>query len=103
VEDSNKIYRSPKSELSESYKAFTPKIFKSWIMFFLVASVGGGVFGAVVGGILGGILGASGSSVETIQLVSTVVGLMLSIPISYFAFSWSVNKYIVSQYQNREG
>lgn len=68
---------------------------KSWLLFFLVATIGGGILGMVFGAILGGILGAAGVSVGIIGIVSFIAGMVIGIPISFFTFKWSVSKYIV--------
>ena len=69
---------------------------KSWLLFFLVATIGGGILGMVFGAVLGGILGAAGVSVGTIGIVSLIAGTVIGIPISFFTFRWSVGKYIVA-------
>ena len=69
---------------------------KSWLLFFLVATVGGGIVGMVVGAVVGGVLGAVGVPIGTISIVCTVAGLIVGIPISFFTFKWSVSKYIVA-------
>jgi uncharacterized membrane protein len=74
--------------------------FKSWLIFFLVASVGGGILGMVFGGLLGGVLGAAGVPIKTITVVGGIVGLIISVPISFFTFKWSVRKYIVAAHLN---
>ncbi|WP_152979541.1 hypothetical protein [Stenotrophomonas daejeonensis] len=69
---------------------------KSWLLFFLIASVGGGILGALAGAIIGGILGAIGVPLVKIGVVTGIFGFAVGIPISFLAFKWSVGKYIVT-------
>jgi hypothetical protein len=68
---------------------------KSWLVFFLIASIGGGLVGMAVGAVIGGVMGAAGLSLEQIAIVTGATGLIIGIPISFFTFKWSVGKYIV--------
>ncbi|HET6604320.1 MAG TPA: hypothetical protein VFG21_08925 [Xanthomonadaceae bacterium] len=69
---------------------------KSWFLFFVIATIGGIVVGAIVGGALGFALGAAGVALTTIPIVTAAVGFVLSLPISYYSFKWSVGRYIVA-------
>lgn len=73
----------------------TPKYFKAWIFFFLIATVGGGLIGGVVGGILGMVLGFAQVELGTIKLVGGVAGFIIGVPVSYFTFRWVVSEFIV--------
>lgn len=73
----------------------TPKYFKAWIIFFLIATVGGFFLGAIIGGVLGGVMAVAGQSVATIKFVAGILGFVLGIPISYFTFRWTVSEFIV--------
>jgi ABC-type nitrate/sulfonate/bicarbonate transport system permease component len=73
------------------------KYFKAWILFFLVATVGGFIIGALVGGVIGFIMGAMRYPLETITILCKEIGLCIAVPISYLCFKWSVGKYIVPQ------
>jgi hypothetical protein len=76
----------------------TPSIpyLKSWLMFFLIATVGGGVVGAIFGMVLGAILGAAGVSPTSIAPICGVAGFVLGIPISFLSFQWSVRRFVVA-------
>ena len=69
---------------------------KSWFLFFLIATVGGGLLGVIVGAILGGLLGAAGVPLTSIKLICGIVGFVIALPISFFTFQWSVRKFIVN-------
>ena len=73
----------------------TPNYVKAWLLFFLIATVGGGVAGAIVGGICGAVLGIVGLGIGMIKIVGAVMGFVVGVPISFFTFRWSVNEYIV--------
>jgi hypothetical protein len=73
----------------------TPAYLKSWFLFFLVATIGGGIAGGILGGIIGFVLGASQVPMDRIQLITGTVGFVAAIPISFFTFRWSVKTWIV--------
>jgi hypothetical protein len=67
----------------------------AWAIFWLSALIGGFVVGAIGGGLLGAILGAVGTPIQTIKLVCGAFGFLLSIPLSYALFRFTVAKFIV--------
>jgi len=71
--------------------------FLAWLVFFLIATIGGGIAGLIVGGVIGFILGAAGVSLMTIQAICTVLGFIIGIPISYLAFRVVVKKMVVDK------
>lgn len=76
---------------------------KSWLLFFVVASIGGAVAGGLFGLMAGGVMGAAGVSLPRITLVSRIVGFCISVPISFFTFRWSVRTYIIDPMLQRAG
>lgn len=70
--------------------------FKSWIIFFLIATVGGSMLGFICGGIIGAVLGAGGASMQAIKLAAGGFAFLLALPISFFTFHWSVKAFIVT-------
>lgn len=96
MSDSHNPYGTPSSQLElESHKIHAP-FFKSWAIFFVIATTGGAAAGFVAGALLGGLMGASGASMQSIKIAAGILGFALTLPISYFTFKWSVNKYIVN-------
>jgi len=77
--------------------SFKPNYLKSWFLFFLVASIGGGLVGGLFGIITGGVMGAAGVPLDRIALICKILGFLVSVPISFFTFRWSVSTYIVDQ------
>ena len=75
----------------------TPKYFKAWIIFFLIATVGGALVGGVAGMFLGATLGVAGISIGMIKVICGIAGFLLGIPISYFTFRWAVGEFIVKE------
>jgi len=71
--------------------------FKAWILFFLVATVGGFISGAAVGGVIGFTMGVMGYPLETVATLCKVIGFCIGVAISYLCFKWSVGKYILPQ------
>ncbi|WP_372016419.1 hypothetical protein [Pseudoxanthomonas sp. 10H] len=74
---------------------------KSWLLFFLIATVGGGLIGMVMGAIGGIVMGSMGMPVVQIGLVTGALGFIIGIPISFFSFRWSVARFIVAPLQQR--
>jgi hypothetical protein len=66
------------------------RLFKSWLLFFLVSTVGTSVAGAIIWGILGFLLGAAGLSPDAIHWAARATSFIVSLPISYGAFRWAV-------------
>ncbi|MBB5358592.1 ABC-type antimicrobial peptide transport system permease subunit [Rhodanobacter sp. ANJX3] len=81
--------------------SFKPHYLKSWFLFFLVASIGGGLVGGLFGVITGGVMGAAGVPLDRIALICKILGFLVSVPISFFTFRWSVSTYIVDQLPQR--
>ncbi len=69
---------------------------KSWLYFFLVATVGGGILSGVAGFIIGYVLGAAGVMSPKIAIVTGAFGFLINIPISFIVFRWSVSTNIVA-------
>lgn len=68
--------------------------FKAWLIFFLVATVGGGAVGLVLGGFLAAFLGAAGASMHQMTLAGRILGLVIALPISYITFRAVVGKFL---------
>lgn len=75
----------------------TPKYFKAWIFFFLIATIGGMVLGGTVGFIIGVAMGIAHMELGLIKVVCGVVGFLLGVPLSYFTFRWVVAEFIVKE------
>ncbi len=73
-----------------------PKYFKAWLIFFAIATVGGGIAGGILGAILGLVLGLAGVDLSMIKIAGGVVGFLVGVPISYFTFRWVVATFIVN-------
>jgi hypothetical protein len=71
--------------------------FKPWVMFFVVATVGGAVAGFIGGAVLGFMMGAAGASIGSIQIGGGILGFLLSLPISFLAYRWSVQQFVLVQ------
>ena len=70
---------------------------KAWALFYICATIGGGLAGAVAGGLLGGILGAVGTSQTTIRFAAAVAGFIAALPISYLVFRFFVSRFLVQR------
>ena len=66
------------------------RVFRAWILFFLVATIGGAVAGAIATGILHFLLSVAGVSVESIHFAAAWARFVVALPISYGAFRWAV-------------
>ena len=68
--------------------------FKAWLLFFLVATVGGGIFVMIISSFAAAFLGAGGMSLEQMTRVLQVIGFVVALPISYVTFRAVVGKYL---------
>lgn len=75
--------------------------FVAWLLFWLSTTIGGIALGALVGAIIGGMLGASGVDIQTITVVCTIAGFLISIPLSYVLFRVFVAIMIVNKIESR--
>ncbi|OPZ23133.1 MAG: hypothetical protein BWZ03_00638 [bacterium ADurb.BinA186] len=74
-------------------------IFKWWLVFFAISAVGGFLAGGFLGMIFGFCLGVFGAIIRQPEMVKPlvmticpIVGMLASLPISYFAFKFAVGK-----------
>jgi len=68
--------------------------FKAWLLFFLIATVCGGIVGIIFNGFLAAFLGAGGMSLPQMTPILQIVGLVVAMPISYVTFRAVVGKYL---------
>ena len=75
------------------------KYFKPWILFFIVASLGGAIAGGIAGVAVGIIMGISGfgGDHQMLRLGGQIAGYLAAIPVSFFVYKWSVNRFVLKQ------
>ena len=76
--------------------------FKAWLLFFLIATIGGGLVGLVIGSFLAAFLGASGMPLPEMTRILQIVGFVIGIPISYITFRAVVGKYLFPKIEEDE-
>ena len=76
--------------------------FKAWLLFFRVATVGGGVVVIIVGSFVAAFLGAGRMSLQQMTRVLQVIGFVIAIPISYVTFRTVVGKYLFPRIEEDE-
>lgn len=89
-------YSSPAESDSPPDLQFKPKFFKAWIIFLIIASIGGGVAGGMAGMVAGLLLSGSGFTQQQMFLIGQGLGLLVSLPISFLTYRWSVKEFILS-------
>ena len=72
------------------------RYFKAWLVFFLVATLGGGIAGFVAGATLGAIMGMDGAEIEAIQIGGKVIGFLAALPVSFLVYRWSVRRFVIN-------
>jgi uncharacterized BrkB/YihY/UPF0761 family membrane protein len=70
------------------------RYFKAWLLFFVIATIGGGLIGMVIGSFVAAFLGAGGMPAPQMTRILQIVGLIISVPISYVTFRGVVGKYL---------
>jgi hypothetical protein len=68
--------------------------FKAWLLFFIVATVGGGLVAMIIGSFVAGFLGAGGMPLQQMTRILQIIGYVIAIPISYVTFRAVVGKYL---------
>ena len=68
--------------------------FKAWLLFFLIATVGGGILGMIVGAFVAAFLGAGGMPLAQMTRILRIIGFVIAIPVSYITFRAVVGKYL---------
>jgi len=68
--------------------------FKAWLLFFVIATVGGGILGMIIGSFVAAFLGAGGMPLQQMTRILQIIGFVIALPISYFTFRGVVGKYL---------
>ena len=76
--------------------------FKAWLLFFLVATLGGGIVGMIIGSFAAAFLGAAGMSLQQMTRVLQIIGFVIGIPISYVTFRAVIGKYLFPKCEDDE-
>jgi hypothetical protein len=91
-------YESPEVvDVVESPPITAGTIAKAWIVYIVLSLVGWFVAGVLAGFIVGAALGAAGAPRPTIRTVCSAIGFLISIPISYASFHYSVRSFLLRQ------
>jgi hypothetical protein len=64
------------------------------LLFFVIATVGGGILGMIMGGFVAAFLGAGGMPLPQMTRILQIIGFVIAIPISYVTFRGVVGKYL---------
>ena len=76
--------------------------FKAWLLFFLIATVGGGIVGIVIGSFVAAFLGVGGMPLPQMTRILQIIGFVIGIPISYITFRGVVGKYLFPKIEEDE-
>ena len=76
--------------------------FKAWLLFFLIATIGGGIIGIIMGGFAAAFLGAGGMPLQQMTRILQIIGFVIAIPISYITFRAVVGKYLFPKIEEDE-
>jgi hypothetical protein len=76
--------------------------FKAWLVFFLVATVGGGIIGIIIGSFVAAFFGAGGMPAPQMTRILQIIGFLIGIPISYVTFRGVVGKYLWPKLEDDE-
>lgn len=67
-------------------------IAKNWMIFILVATIGGALAGMFAGAIVGFTFGMLGASMQVLPLASGLSGFVAGLPVSYLTYRWRVKR-----------
>ncbi len=68
---------------------------KTWAIFWIASTVCGAIVSIIAGAVLGFVLGGLGASMQTIKVLCGGLGFLLAIPVSYFFFQLSIQKFLL--------
>ena len=74
--------------------------FKAWLLFFLVATLGGALLGLIIGSFVAGFMGAGGAKLAAITTVNSLIGWLVGIPVSYVTFRAVIGKYLFAKLED---
>ena len=74
--------------------------FKAWLLFFLIATVAGGMLGMMIATPLAAFLSAQEVPLRVLGIILQIVGLIIAMPLSYFTFRIVVGKYLFPKIQD---
>ena len=75
-----------------------PKYLKAWVIFFLIATVGGAILGGFIAIILGLVMKAVfHSEMATIKTTIRIVTILVMVPLSCLTFRYVVQEFIVKE------
>ncbi|MET0052703.1 MAG: hypothetical protein ABW095_16700 [Candidatus Thiodiazotropha sp.] len=97
MDSSNDPYTTPSSDIQGELNTIRIPFFKSWAIILVLATLGGFVAGFVAGAIVGALMSSLSATKESIEITGGFIGFIIGLPISYYAFRWSVSKFIVSK------
>jgi hypothetical protein len=75
---------------------------KPWAIFFVLSFVAVTIATVVIGLVIGGILKVVGASPAFVATVSSGLGFLVSLPISYFCFRFVVAKFLLPKVGHAE-
>ena len=76
--------------------------FKAWLLFFLIATLGGGVVGIIIGSFVAAFLGAGGMPLPQMTRILQIVGFVIGVPISCVTFRAVIGKYLFPKIEEDE-
>ena len=76
--------------------------FKAWLLFFLIATVGGGLVGLIIGSFVAAFLGAGGMPLPQMTRILQIIGFVIAIPVSYITFRAVVGKYLFPKIEDED-
>jgi hypothetical protein len=68
---------------------------KPWAIFFVMSFIAVTIATAVIGLVIGGVLKVMGASPAFVATLSSGLGFLVSLPISYFSFRFAVAKFLL--------
>jgi hypothetical protein len=95
--DNQNPYTTPTSPVGGAVSDIQIPIFKSWLIFFVFATIGSLVVGFVVGPLTGAVMSISDVPFQSRGTIKQIAVFIFTLPISFIAYRWTLNNVVLEK------